>query len=440
MPPSAAQPKGQQGPEATASSNRRSQPARQARTNPTKSSAAKLDSPMTGPSGDQIADSFPAVTHFADILTALPKEVVRHLTLFKEVDAKIFNPEQELFRLIKQAQDLPESCSSPTAMPPAGAADAGTRSSNTAPDPFDPSNIARRQLYRQITMKLQSMIGSLEEKNHVVTAANMALDKQLARIEDVYPHVQNEFSEEAKYGNPNHWAYPENRTGSNSNSGNGNANGNKSAQGERSRRDGVAAISAAAQALVDEAAARSDARKQAVQAKKNLKAQQQQHQQQQGADAETTPAKAAKSEPQKKTGGPAKARKPVPDSAPSTTSATPASGNPPKRRKIEKPTPKTTASTNTTAAAAAAAAAADSGARAVAQPVPSVPTDKEQEKEVEDKEGDKVHADPVVEQASQDNPELMASTETEPTPVAAKEAIKKRKAPAAGAKSKAKAA
>jgi len=253
------------------------------------------------------------------------------LTLFKEVDAKIYTPEKELFRLIQQAEDMPTLSKqgpwkSTRALPPA----------DVVTDPFDASNLARRQLYSQIILKLQSMIGSLEEKNHVVTMANVTLDKQLARIEDVFPHVQDEFSDEAKYGNPNHWAYPENRVGNNHTNGSGNAIGSNSraAQAERSRREGAATISAAAQALADEAAARSDARKQAVQAKKNFKAQQQQQQQQQqyqGAD--------AKGEGHKKASGNSKARKPLPDSIPASSEAA-ASGNPSKRRKIEKPTTK----------------------------------------------------------------------------------------------------
>ncbi|KAJ3473149.1 hypothetical protein NLG97_g10487 [Lecanicillium saksenae] len=122
---------------------------------------------------------------------------------------------------------------------------------------FDPANIPRRQLFRQTAFKIQEMLVSLEEKNHVISTANDALQRQLARAEDVWPYLENEFSDEAKWGSATHWAYPENRGGK--------------SNFERARRDGAAAISAAAQALADEAAARSDARKQAVQAKKNMR-------------------------------------------------------------------------------------------------------------------------------------------------------------------------
>lgn len=99
------------------------------------------------------------------------------------------------------------------------------------------------------------MIVSLEEKNHVIGTANEALQKQLARMEDVWPYLENEFTDEAKWGSTTHWAYPENRTGK--------------SHPERTRREGAAVISAAAEALAAEVAARTDARKQAMQAKKN---------------------------------------------------------------------------------------------------------------------------------------------------------------------------
>ncbi|KAF3343571.1 hypothetical protein VdG2_08365 [Verticillium dahliae VDG2] len=89
-------------------SSRRSQPVRQARTNPSR--VSNLRGPIGGrdslpgaSSSDQPIDIFPAVTHFADAITALPKELVRHFTLLKEVDAKIFAPEETLFNLVDAA-------------------------------------------------------------------------------------------------------------------------------------------------------------------------------------------------------------------------------------------------------------------------------------------------------------------------------------------------
>lgn len=211
-------------------------------------------------------------------MTALPKELVRHFTLLKEVDAKIFAPQEQLLKLVSaatkaslpdaQPQNEAASTAAPASAPmSAQGSSAGAAQPNsvapsadepsTASGVFDPSNIPRRQLFRQTAFKIQEMLVSLEEKNHVISTANEALQRQLARVEDVWPHLENEFSDEAKWGSATHWAYPENRGGK--------------SNFERARRDGAAAISAAAQALADEAAARSDARKQAVQAKKNMR-------------------------------------------------------------------------------------------------------------------------------------------------------------------------
>jgi hypothetical protein len=183
---------------------------------------------------------------------------------------------------------------------------------------FDPSNIPRRQLFRQTAFKIQEMLVSLEEKNHVLSTANEALQRQLARVEDVWPFLEGEFSDEAKWGSTTHWAYPENRTGS------------KLSNAERARRDGAAAISAAAQALAEEAAARSDARKQAVQAKKSLK-----HQHQ---DSDADDLDARQKEPAKKTTG--KSRKTANAEANivglGISAANVNGSHPQKRRKIEK--------------------------------------------------------------------------------------------------------
>ncbi|KAF5531092.1 transcriptional regulatory PHO23 [Fusarium mexicanum] len=269
-------------PAAETSSHRRSQPVRQTRTNPPRSIANLGRSGGAGRDSiggaEQPIDIFPAITHFADAITALPKELVRHFTLLKEVDAKLFTPEDQLFRLVEAATNAPVSEARPnneasSANAPGSAPMSAQNSSSgiafnnsvqSVPSVdesnrdavFDPSNLPRRHLFRQTALKIQEMLVSLEEKNHVISTANEALQAQLTRIEDVWPHLEGEFSDEAKWGSTTHWAYPENRI-------------SKASHVDRTRRDGAAAISAAAQALADEAAARSDARKQAVQAKKN---------------------------------------------------------------------------------------------------------------------------------------------------------------------------
>ncbi|PHH86296.1 hypothetical protein CDD83_10437 [Cordyceps sp. RAO-2017] len=326
-----------------APAHRRSQPVRQTRTNPPRSSAnttrsaagnGRDSSSAAGSSGNQPIDIFPAITHFADTITALPRELVRHFTLLKEVDAKLFAPEDQVFKLVAAAvnaplpeprlsHDLP-AISAPAVLQNTSRANAPksqpSQSVSSADDGgvFDPSNVPRRQLFRQTAFKIQEMLVSLEEKNHVISTANEALQRQLARVEDVWPYLENEFSDEAKWGSATHWAYPENRSIG------------KASHTERARRDGAAAISAAAQALADEAAARSDARKQAVQAKRNQK---NQHHESDAEDHDSRP----KGEGSKKAQG-SKARKTADGNIGlgiSGTSTT--NGNPPqKRRKIEK--------------------------------------------------------------------------------------------------------
>jgi hypothetical protein len=263
---------------------------------------------------------------------------VRHFTLLREVDAKLCGPEEQLFELVSAAINSPRP--DPRAVPtarneasisvaPASApmsaqnsAAGAAPASASAGDPtaglnsivFDSSNLPRRQLFRQTAIKIQEMLVALEEKNHVIGTANEALEKQLARIEDVWPYLESEFSDEAKWGSTTHWAYPENRAA-------------KSSHPERARRDGAAAISAAAQALADEAAARSDARKQAVQAKKNLK---NSHQDSDFDDHDSR----HKAEGAKKS---SKVRKTAETNAVGLGITSAANGNPPpKKRKVEK--------------------------------------------------------------------------------------------------------
>lgn len=331
-------------------SNRRAQPVRQTRANPprTSSGAARAfggrDSLGGGQSHDQPIEIFPAITYFTDAISSLPKDLVRHFTLLKEVDAKIFAPEETLFQLVEAvlksnppeprsvndasssiaAASTPMSAQNSSTGFPGSGNPTGSTDDTYNSAVFDPSNLPRRQLFRQTAFKVQEMLVSLEEKNHVISTANEALSKQLARINDVWPHLEAEFSDEAKWGSTTHWAYPENRL-------------NRANQAERSRRDGAATITAAAQQLAEEAAARSDARKQALIAKKGLK---HQHQDSDADDHEGR----QKAEPTRKAGNnnSSKARKAADATAPvglgitagAATSTT--NGNPPsKRRKVD---------------------------------------------------------------------------------------------------------
>lgn len=45
---------------------------------------------------------YPAITHFTDAIDALPREVMRHFSMAKEVAAKLYGPEEEIERLAAQ--------------------------------------------------------------------------------------------------------------------------------------------------------------------------------------------------------------------------------------------------------------------------------------------------------------------------------------------------
>jgi ditrans,polycis-polyprenyl diphosphate synthase len=311
------------------SAGRRAQPVRQTRINPQRTSSLnRANAFASAPARDQPIDIFPGVTHFADAITALPKELVRHFTLLKEVDAKIFTPEAALFQLLHEALNAPapeparllndasSSAASVSAPIPAPGSNAGTSApSNDGSAVFDPANIPRRTLFRDTALKIQEMLVSLEEKNHVLATANDALQKQLGRIEEIWPHLENEFSDEAKWGSTTHWAYVENRQ----------AKANDK-QAERSRREGAATLSAAAQQLAEEAAARSSDRKQALAVKKTPRTQ--------AAEPDGDKAQDTGRKPQ----GVGK-RKPLPDGTPvglGITTGHPGNGSAPsKRRKVE---------------------------------------------------------------------------------------------------------
>lgn len=343
------------------SSNRRSQPVRQTRTNPPRSNAglnrlATRDSLSSANTAEQPIDIFPGVTHFADAITALPKELVRHFTLLKEVDAKVFAPQEQLFQFVQDALDSPppgparslndatssaapasapmSAANSSSGAPPHGNAPPEfSANGSTASSVFDDSNLARRHLFRSTAVKIQEMLNSLEEKNHVISTANDALRKQLNRIDDIWPHLSDEFSEEAKWGSDSHWAYPENRAARALNT-----------QAERTRREGAAHLSAAAQFVAEEAAARSESRKQAVAAKKSQKnhtheSEHDDHDNKSKAEASN---KKTQSNTKRKTAAAAAAAN---AESPANvglgiTGQTPASNTPaPKRRKVEKPPP-----------------------------------------------------------------------------------------------------
>lgn len=345
------------------SSSRRAQPLRQTRNNPPRSSIS--GSRPFGPRGsigggdgvpnvDQTVEIFPAITQFADAISALPKELVRHFTLLKEVDAKVFGPEEELARLVDIALNTPP----PTALNySSNSRSASTNghhhlsstngslaNGNGGPAgmlmemqgesfaPVNPAyaiyhtpNMPRRRQFQSCASYMQNMLVSLDEKNHVISTAGEALNKQLARLDQCFPHIENEVSEEARYGSTTHWAYPENRT-------------SKTNSGGNSRRDAPPANnpSAAAQQVAEEHAARSDARKQALLARKGAK--------NQHADSDFDDSQEGrKADSNKRPHGNSKARKAATTETPTGVglgiiNGNGTNGNPPKRRKVDKTT------------------------------------------------------------------------------------------------------
>ena len=248
----------------TTTTSRRAQPVRQTRINPQRSATLnRSNNPLSSsnaPAPEQPINILPGVTHFADAISALPRELVRHFTLLKEVDAKIFAPEETLFQLLDDAlntpvPDIPRQQNTDASNSAVANAHRHANASifglfqpppMDPPEVFDPANLPRRKLFHETAMKIQELLVSLEEKNHVIATANDVLNKQLARIEEIWPHLEAEFSDEAKWGSTTHWAYIDNRQQQKANE----------KQAERSRRDGAAALSAAAEKLAEDAASR----------------------------------------------------------------------------------------------------------------------------------------------------------------------------------------
>jgi hypothetical protein len=324
------------------SSSRRAQPPRQTRTNPPRASISTARpfaarGSISGGLEENIIEIFPAITHFADAITALPKELVRHFTLLKEVDAKIFAPEEALAEMVEHALDAPLQQQSQPPQHPLGPTSApmsaqpslngslingAAASAISLPDAvdffapgssvYDQSNFGRRQFFQRIAYTMSNTLVSLDEKNHVISTAGEALNKQLARIDDVFPFIELEVSEEARNGSTTHWAYPENRMPKSSGV---------------SRREIAAAnsLSAVAIQMAEEAAARSDARKQAIAAKKKN----------QHLDSDFDDHDSRNKE--KKLHGNSKVRKAADASLSvglSITNGAGTNGNPPKRRKV----------------------------------------------------------------------------------------------------------
>ena len=239
------------------------------------------------PQDDSPPGFFPAIQYFTDAITALPKETMRHFTLMKEVEAKIHGPSQSMTQLSSRIIDMPvparrsvqpsrQALLSFTANNSSAATSANPsvvngampppplQQSSDADDHFSqatqidsPLDIARRQDFQNLRAVIHSVLINLDEKNVCLSEANKTLDKQLARVESVIPHVESEISEEARLGSLKHWAYADNRV----------KHKPAPTNVERARRDVAATNSLAAAAATvhedDIAAARVEARREA---------------------------------------------------------------------------------------------------------------------------------------------------------------------------------
>ncbi|KAF2178217.1 hypothetical protein K469DRAFT_599756 [Zopfia rhizophila CBS 207.26] len=210
----------------------------------------------------------PALTHFTQAVDAFPKELIKHFSMFKEVEAKIHDPEQVLRLLLDEIARLPASTASQrrTTVQSQVGGDNSTNGSlfpadfSTLP-PETQADLKKRQLFFRLRVIIASMLPTLDEKLVVLTSAKATKDKGLARMNTSYPHIDGEISEEARYGSLTHWAYAdkeEKKKGG--------------ASHERHRREVVSANNLAAAAQVvhdaDSIAAKSEARREAMVANK----------------------------------------------------------------------------------------------------------------------------------------------------------------------------
>ena len=187
------------------------------------------------------AGFFPALTFFTDAVTALPKEVMRQLTLMKEVEAKVHGPNKRLGEAVDALLEQPVPRRSDTGrshvgmlsftaansaigsanvslvngVAPYGAT--GGQDSTAASVAGDDStqdaegDLERRKQYHELRMITHNLLANLDEKNVVLTEANRVLSLQMSRLDSVFPHVEEEIPEEARLGSMTHWAYSDNR-------------------------------------------------------------------------------------------------------------------------------------------------------------------------------------------------------------------------------------
>ncbi|PYH28587.1 putative PHD finger domain protein (Ing1) [Aspergillus neoniger CBS 115656] len=218
------------------------QSTRQTRTNPSRTSKTLGRSSFAYGHGSMadiqsatpVAHGFyPALTHFTDAITALPREFRRHNSLLKEVDAKAWALEDNLLQLLRSASE-----SQPVPYP-------------STPIPESQESKDRRILFHRVRHTLTDLMMTADEKNHVISNANDELDRQLTRLDSIFPFIAGEISDEARLGSLTHWAYT-------------NRNAPKTTTNERPRREAASTKELAHAIHEAEAASRSEARREAV--------------------------------------------------------------------------------------------------------------------------------------------------------------------------------
>ncbi|PWY87563.1 hypothetical protein BO70DRAFT_394449 [Aspergillus heteromorphus CBS 117.55] len=242
------------------------QSTRQTRTNPSRTSRTVGRSSFAYGHGHASNDPasatpvahgfYPALTHFTDAITALPREFRRHNSLLKEVDAKAWALEDNLLLLLQAASE-----SRPVPFPGnpapviAGAVREDLLPEDLTQPPETPESKTRRSLFDRVRHTLSDLMMTADEKNHVISNANDELDRQLTRLDTIFPFIAGEISDEARLGSLTHWAYS-------------NRNVAKTTTAERPRREAASTKDLVHAIHEAEVASRSEARREAVMARR----------------------------------------------------------------------------------------------------------------------------------------------------------------------------
>ncbi|KAL2433987.1 hypothetical protein ABEF95_013560 [Exophiala dermatitidis] len=226
----------------------------------------------TAPASSEPPRLYPAITHFADAIAALPREFRRHNSLLKEVDAKAWEAEENLQNILRQclsdpaitgtnlgstapvvagptAPDDPVHASEINSVTGASLDTASLASARSA----DPAVLPRRQQFHALRQHLMAIMVTMDEKNHVINNANEEVAKHIRRLDKAWSHLDDEISEEARLGSLRHWAYPD-------------LNAVKKPAAPATRKDGA---TGAGTPHENEAAHRSEARREAVMARRH---------------------------------------------------------------------------------------------------------------------------------------------------------------------------